>query len=181
MRAARRAGGLCPSASPGWDTGRGCASPCSRQRAKPSMIPVKFRICCSTAEPDSLSDITELHSSSSAIPIELAQLGSKKEKKSSFLSSFLPFIFFFNAADFILVSPGAKHDLGPPALPAVPIPDSAEALGGRWSPLVFLGITRGEAGMDELRERKGKQQKTREKKKKIFLKNENSASLGAVP
>lgn len=102
-------------------------------------------------------------------PLSWLSLEVKKKKNPLFYLLFFPSFFFFNAADFILISPGAKHDLGPPALPAVPIPDCAEALGGRWSPLVFLGITGGEAGMDELREGKGKQQKTREKKKKIFF------------
>lgn len=92
---------------------------------------------------------------STAHPLQFPSscLGSEVKKKKKilffiFFSSLL--FFFFNAPDFILISPGAEHDLGPPALPAVPIPGCAEALGGRWSPLVFLGIMGGEAGTDEL-------------------------------
>lgn len=94
----------------------------------------------------------------------------KKKKKALFYLLFSPSFFLFNAAYFIITIPGAKHDLGPGALPAIPISGSCKALGGRWSPLVFLGKMGGEAGMDELREWNRKMQKSREKKKKNISK-----------
>lgn len=80
-----------PSGCPGQCPGQGfvslpvwgcwmCIQP-SLPPAKPLTTPLKSKICCCRAEagsggPDSLNDIMELHCSFSAIPIQLARLGS---------------------------------------------------------------------------------------------------------